>query len=212
MCFLIYFSWNYSASSASMLTPTKMNDCDLSSSIRKILWHDNYKNLITLYWSNHAGTKCPGPGFPRLIVEHPKATNWVQIISVSMPYSFVSQEFHSWMHQLKDNNQNWVFLDLSDENRQQKKPFYNNSSTNLFHDNPSWQALDKSYFSNKRTWKAYLYALDDNGSKKLDRPLVCIEWGFIQKKHSSVLTSLFPKKCSMKMWNLFKIKYQSSKH
>lgn len=64
--------------------------CDKTSHIVVNKLSDTKNNPHTLYWSDAASKECPGPGFPRIIVEHPKVKYWVQVIKANIPYEYLN--------------------------------------------------------------------------------------------------------------------------
>lgn len=192
---LICFSW-YSTTGLSRVldTPIHNEKCDLSTDTEVLHMMDDQNNQFDVYWANHAGIDCDGPGFPRIIVDHPKVRYWIHIVEVNVPYRDFKLDYYGWMSNLGNDSNRWRMLDISDGNRKNKIPFYNSDGNRLFHDNPKWGPVPLNSQINTRIWMGYLYGFEDKGMK---RAIVQLKWVLGKLREAKKLRLFFQQRKPM---------------
>jgi len=148
-----------------------MQECDKSSQFKSYTIKDLFNKPFKVQWSDAAGTACPGDGFPRIVVKHPDVTEFVHfsVTNQQTPEELASDV--SWNPMGIEAP--WIFLDLSERARIDKRPFYNDGPGDLFHDNPKWGGA----YPSGLIWRGRLYGVK-RVSDDYYEPVFAMEWGF----------------------------------
>lgn len=184
-----------------VMTPVGMIECDEKSKIEKTILKDTKGTDYTLYWTENAASTCPGPFFPRIVLEHPSVQFWVQIVHSNASYESLNGSTDGWMGQLPSDDDELVWLDIPKDHRAKKKPFYNSTPQGVFHDNPSWGFLPEGSSLKRMFWRASLYGFPTDSIT--EQPLVQLEWGFDLISGKNFAIPFDPKNTDTKMLEVY---------
>jgi hypothetical protein len=160
--------------------------CDQESQHEKVSLRDFKHKPFLVQWSQAAPASCPGKGFPRIVLRHEEVDAYVHIVESNTESPPHLKNEPSW-NPLQQSSP-WIFLDLSEESRKAKVPFY--SEGHVFHDNPQWEAQELH-------WQGFLYGLKKSKDGTY-RPLLGFRWGF--KIEAGKIKALRPSALSLESW------------
>lgn len=127
------------------------------------------------------------PGYPAIEIICSHVTKWVHVIETNG-----QRQYHDKNSSLCDNNETWLFVDVSKESRTQGCPFYASGST--FRDNPAWGILPHKNFY----WRGRVFGLAMQDGKLY--PLLGLEWGFRFSRWSVRPTPISPRQLNGSDW------------
>ncbi len=182
--------WIFTDAAFAFDFPDSLRECQKSSSFSELKISDWSGKPLQVLHSERAGKACPSPDWNWLSVLDPRVVGYVQWIEVNFP-----PEGNGWAENLDPSRRDrWLFLDISQESRLKRSPFYSVvRGDSFFFDNPRSSSLQNV------KWQARVYGITQDHSG-FCKPIWGIQWGYSRQAGALFPVSHQVKSISRQQW------------